>query len=91
MGMYHVFGLGKGGADLVGWVQLPSGHARVFCIEVKRPKGGVVSPEQIAWLTSINKNGGAGAVCRSAVEAVEFAKRARAGEFFTGCGPYHDV
>lgn len=87
-GQWIAYGLGRGGADLVGWVVMPSGYARVLCIEVKRPKGGVVSPEQIAWLTSINKNGGAGAICRSAEQAVEFAKRARAGELFTGSGPF---
>jgi VRR-NUC domain len=79
-----VYGLGKGGADLVGWVQMETGIARVLCVEVKRPKGGVISPEQLAWLGAVNKRGGAAAVCRSAQSAVAFAIRARTGELFSG-------
>jgi len=87
-GKWITYGLGNGGADLVGWVTMHNGLARVLCIEVKRPKGGKVAADQIAWLTSINKHGGAGAICRSAEQAVEFAERARDGEFFTGAGPF---
>lgn len=84
-----VYGLGKGGADLVGWVQLAdNGLARVFCVEVKRPGGGRTEAEQLAWLTAVNKRGGAGAICRSPQDAVAFAHRARAGEVFTGFGPF---
>lgn len=81
---YHKFGLGVGSPDLVGWVQMENGIARVFCIEVKRLKGGVISDEQRASITAINKRGGSAAVCRSAKSAVEFAHRARAGEIFKG-------
>jgi len=87
-GQYHVFGLGKGGCDLVGWVQMPDGVARVFAVEVKRPKGGRTSAEQVAWITAVNKNGGVAGVCRSPEQAVALAERARSGEFFTGCGPF---
>ena len=77
------YGLGKGSPDLVGYVQLENGLARAFAIEVKRPVGGRVSPEQKAWIGAFNKAGGAAAVCRSVPEAIQFAKRARAGERFT--------
>ena len=87
-GQYHVFGLGKGGADLVGVVVMENGLGRAFAIEIKRPQGGRTSPEQVAWLTAFNKLGGAGAVCRDRVTAIEFAHRARTGELFTGPGPY---
>lgn len=83
-GQYHVFGLGKGSPDLVGWVQLENGIARVFAIEVKREDGGVIEPEQRASITAINKRGGAAAVARSAASAVAFAYQARAGTFFSG-------
>jgi len=86
-GGYLRYGLGKGGADLVGWVTLPSGIARVLCIEVKRA-GERPDPDQVRWLSTVNKHGGAAAVCRSAETAVAFAERARAGEFFTGAGPH---
>lgn len=83
-GQWVQYGLGKGSPDLVGWVQMENGIARVFCIEVKREDGGVIEPEQKASITAINKRGGAAAVCRSAASAVAFAARARAGELFSG-------
>lgn len=82
----HVrFGLGLGGADLIGWTVMPSGHARVLAIEVKREKGGVVSDSQVRWISTVNKWGGAACVCRSAKAAVAFCIAARAGQFWTGC------
>jgi len=39
-------------------------------IELKRQKGGRVTPEQIAWLEDLKARGWAVAVCRGAMEAI---------------------
>lgn len=70
-------GLGEGSADLVGLVG-PQG--RFFALELKRPRGGVVSAEQRAWMAIVNRLGGYAAVCRSAAEAVRHAEAAARGE-----------
>ena len=41
-------------------------------IELKRQKGGRVTPEQIAWLEDLKARGWAVAVCRGAMEAIRF-------------------
>ena len=39
-------------------------------IELKRQKGGRVTPEQIAWLEDLKARGWAVAVCQGAMEAI---------------------
>ena len=41
-------------------------------IELKRQKGGRVTPEQTAWLEHLTARGWAVAVCRGAMEAIRF-------------------
>ena len=41
-------------------------------IELKRQKGGRVTPEQIAWLEDLKARGWAVAVCQGAMEAIRF-------------------
>ena len=41
-------------------------------IELKRRKGGRVTPEQTVWLEHLKARGWAVAVCRGAMEAIEF-------------------
>ena len=41
-------------------------------IELKRQKGGRVTPEQIAWLEDLKARGWAVAVCRGAMEAIRY-------------------
>ncbi len=41
-------------------------------IELKRQKGGRVTPEQTAWLEHLKARGWAVAVCRGAMEAIRF-------------------
>lgn len=43
-----------------------------YAIELKRKKGGVVSPEQREWLEVLSKHGFQSAVCHGADEAIEF-------------------
>lgn len=63
---------------------MENGLARVFAIEVKRPGKYHIEPEQIAWITALNKRGGAGAICTSPHAAVLFAKEAKTGKIFQG-------
>lgn len=60
----------KGIADMT--VLLPKGRA-IF-IEMKRIKGGVVSPEQKKWLKDLQDLGFPVKVCYGADEAIEFVK-----------------
>ena len=60
------YGLGKGSADLVGFL-FESG--RFFAIEVKTPTGRL-SKEQKLWLNFVNKYGGYACVARSVDEAL---------------------
>lgn len=60
----------KGIADMT--VLLPKGRA-IF-IEMKRIKGGVVSPEQKKWLKDLQDLGYPAKVCYGADEAIEFVK-----------------
>jgi hypothetical protein len=68
------FGLGVGGADLVGLLR-PSG--RFIAIEVKAPSG-KQSPEQQAWAAAVQGAGGFYRVVRSAEEALEALEAAGA-------------
>jgi hypothetical protein len=65
-------GLCKGSSDLVGWrvVRITSEMvgkrmAQFVAIEVKKPQGGVVTPEQQEWLDMLNRDGGFGIVVTS--------------------------
>lgn len=60
----------KGIPDMT--VLLPKGRA-IF-IEMKRIKGGVVSPEQKKWLKNLQDLGYPAKVCYGADEAIEFVK-----------------
>ena len=61
------FGLGVGGADLVGLLK-PTG--RFFALEIKAARGRQ-SPEQIAWSRAVEGAGGFYRVVRSQEEALE--------------------
>ena len=58
------YGLGLGGADLVGCYR---GH--FVALEVKRP-GGQPTAEQVAWLEVVRRNGGVAEVVHSVEEAM---------------------
>lgn len=70
------FGLGKGGADLVG---ILGPHGRFVGIEVKG-ECGRLSADQINWASIVRKLGGFAAVVRSVDEARAALERARKGE-----------
>lgn len=71
-GGYTRAGLGTGTADLIGYVL---GTGRFFALEVKAGKGRV-SPEQEAWLSQTNREGGYAAIARTPEEACMHAKTA---------------
>lgn len=74
-GRWVDFGLGKGGADLVG---LLAPHGRFFAIETKAPKRGP-NEFQRAWAHIVRSRGGFYAIARSPEAALEALARARAG------------
>jgi hypothetical protein len=47
---------------------------KVVFIELKRIKGGTVSPEQKQWIEAINQAGGHAAVCKGATEAIKYVE-----------------
>ncbi len=65
------FGLGNGGADLVGMLR----GGRAFAIEVKTPVGRL-RPDQKAWSAAFQAWGGFYAVARSVDEAIAAVDRA---------------
>lgn len=77
----HRTGLRKGFPDLI--VLVPpsrsvNGEGFFLCIEMKRRKGGVVSPEQHGWIDAINaldQPGVAAYVCKGCPEAIELVKK----------------
>jgi hypothetical protein len=88
------YGLCEGSADLVGFVRVLadgltmgqygqySAVARVrvprfLALEVKRP-GAHPTPEQVAWLEYVRRQGGVAGVVHSAAEAVDLIEEARA-------------
>lgn len=71
-GRWITYGLGVGGADLVGLVK---GSGRFFAIEVKAEHG-ELSPEQKAWLDVVERFGGVAGVARSVDEAMSILERA---------------
>lgn len=74
-GRRHHYGLPRGSADLVG-ILGPQG--RLFCLEVKAPRGRL-QPHQAAWLDVVRRFGGFAAVVRSVDDALAAVARARAG------------
>jgi len=48
---------------------------RVVAVEMKRIKGGVVSPHQKEWIETLNEHGLETVVARGASEAIEFIER----------------
>ena len=75
-GGYTRAGLGTGTADLVGYVL---GSGRFFALEIKTNTGRP-SPEQVAWLDMVNREGGYAAIARTPEEACMHAKKASEGE-----------
>lgn len=73
----HRTGLRKGFPDLIVVIPPPrsvNGEGFLLCIEMKRRKGGVVAPEQRAWIDAINaldQAGVAAYVCKGASEAID--------------------
>jgi hypothetical protein len=70
------YGLGKGSADLVGFL-FESG--RFFAVEVKTPTGRL-SKDQKNWINFVNKYGGYACVARSPDEALGHLQLALEGE-----------
>jgi hypothetical protein len=67
------YGLCKGSSDLIGWtlVRCPDGERAVFtAIEVKTPIGRA-TPEQLAFIEAVNRDGGIAFIARSSQEALE--------------------
>lgn len=64
-------GVQRGFPDLI-VVERPPAHPDALCaaIELKRREGGVVSPEQEAWLARLQSLGWVVAVCEGADEAI---------------------
>ena len=65
-GRWVTYGLGVGGADLVGMLR---GSGRFVAFEVKMPNGRV-TPEQVAWHRVVNASGGYAVIVRSVGEAM---------------------
>lgn len=71
-GRYIKYGLVTGSGDLIGWRTVTitpdmvgKPIAQFLSVEVKRPKKGVVSPEQRLWLAAVNAAGGLAVVARN--------------------------
>ena len=62
-------GMKAGVPDII--FPIPRGHYHGLFIEMKRTKGGVVSPDQIKWQTFLVNNNYYHQVCRGARQAVE--------------------
>jgi len=74
MGRGITYGLGKGSADLVCIVP-PLG--RWLCIELKRTKGGKITPEQAFWLADVRRYGAIAGVVHSPEEALDLVAQAK--------------
>ena len=61
-------GVRKGFPDVI--LPVARGAFHSLAIELKRRKGGTVSPEQRAWLAALKEQGWCAAVCRGAAEAI---------------------
>lgn len=47
-------------------------HGILIAVELKRVKGGVISPEQKEWIKALNDVGTPAAICKGAEEAIAF-------------------
>lgn len=73
--MTQLSGMKRGAPDVLIFKQPPSHpFARGVAIELKRVKGGVVSPEQKQWLEALRGAGWVTAVCPGADDAYAFLK-----------------
>lgn len=70
------YGLGKGSADLIGFI---FATGRFFAVEVKTPTGRL-SKDQKNWINFVNKYGGYACVARSPDEALQHMVLAESGE-----------
>ena len=52
----------------------PSGGFHGLAVEMKKEKGGVVSPEQKEWIKNLNDEGYSAHVCKGAESAIETIK-----------------
>jgi hypothetical protein len=68
------FGLGNGSSDLICCV---APYGRLLGIEVKRPKGGKVSPDQERWMKWIRLYGGVTGVAKNVAQALALVNEAR--------------
>ena len=53
----------------------PSNGFHGLAIEMKKEKGGVISPEQKEWLKNLQEEGYAAFVCKGAEDAIDTIKR----------------
>ena len=65
-----LMGLSPGAPDIVLVSPCPATE-EVICVEMKKAKGGVVSPEQKAWHAKAKRNGWLVLVCHGAKEAIK--------------------
>jgi len=68
------YGLGKGSADLICIVPP---YGRFLGLEIKRPKGSVVTPEQATWAEAVRRYGGVTGVVKNVSEAMLLVAEAR--------------
>lgn len=75
------YGLGDGGADLVGHCKIASlpGCTRFFAVEVKTPDGELEDNQRL-WINAVNRFGGYACVCESTEDALAHLERAMACE-----------
>lgn len=66
-------GVRAGVPDIV--LAAPSGQYHGLFIELKRRKGGKVSPAQMAWIDALNRRGYAAVVCHGFDEAIDTIKK----------------
>jgi hypothetical protein len=69
----QMIGLRKGVPDYV--LPVKSGEHGALWIEMKRKRGGVVSPEQDAWINRLNAGGHLACVCYGFDEAREITEQ----------------
>lgn len=81
-GRYHVFGLGLGSPDLIGWESVVIGpehvgqtFARFVGVEAKREDGGTVSERQERYLERLRQAGACAGVARSVEDLHGILKR----------------
>lgn len=66
-------GVLKGVSDY--FLPLPKGKYHGLWVELKRTKGGKVSPEQLEWIGLMRENGYAAGVCYGADHAIKVIER----------------